>query len=177
MYLSRLFTLIAAMFALVPAQAAAQEIYGGIHAHAVDTPVTLETNEGGVDLQAGVRFAEIDALGGAQPYVIGSVNLSGDTSFVGAGLSWKVDLGGFYIRPGMGIVVHDAPERRVDPETNLRTDLGARVLFEPEFGIGVELDDRWSVEASWVHISNARLFDGGQNPGIDMIGLRVNFRM
>lgn len=164
-------------FAAIPAAASAQEIYGGLYAHGVDTPFTFDTNEGGVDVQAGVRFDEIEALADVQPYVFGSANLSGDTSFVGAGVSWKAEIGRLYVRPGVGLVIHDAPSLRVDPETGMRTDLGSRVLFEPELAVGVDLDGRWSVEASWVHISNARLFNSEQNPGIDMMGLRVNYRM
>ena len=167
--------LLAIAFAASPA--AAQEVYGGVYAHAVDTPFTFDTNEGGVDLQAGIRFDEIEALADVQPYIFGSANLSGDTSFVGAGLSWKAELGAIYVRPGVGLVIHDAPSLRVDPDTGIRTDLGSRVLFEPEIAIGLDLDERWSVEASWVHISNARLFNSQQNPGIDTMGLRVNYRM
>ncbi|MXO48281.1 hypothetical protein GRI69_08435 [Erythrobacter vulgaris] len=169
--------LLALVFAAIPGAASAQEIYGGLYAHGVDTPFTFDTNEGGVDVQAGVRFDEIEAMADVQPYVFGSANLSGDTSFVGAGVSWKAEIGRLYVRPGVGLVIHDAPSLRVDPQTGMRTDLGSRVLFEPELAVGVDLDERWSVEASWVHISNARLFNSEQNPGIDMMGLRVNYRM
>ena len=166
---------------LPAAPAAAEDVYGGIYAHGVDTPFTFDTGEGGVDLQAGYRFDGIEALrfiGAPEPYVFGSVNLDGDTNFAGFGLSWKAELGDrFYLRPGVGLVIHDAPSQRVDPETNLRTDLGSRVLFEPEIAAGITLDERWSVEASWVHISNARLFNSRQNPGIDTIGLRVNLAL
>ena len=167
--------------ALLASPAAAQEVYGGVYAHAVDTPFTFDTGEGGADLQAGYRFGEIEALrviGAPQPYVFASVNMSGDTNFAGAGLSWKAELGDrFYLRPGVGLVVHDAPSQRVDPATNLRTDLGSRILFEPEIAAGIDLDERWSIEASWVHISNARLFNRQQNPGIDTMGVRVNLKL
>ncbi|EDL49147.1 acyloxyacyl hydrolase [Erythrobacter sp. SD-21] len=161
---------------LSPASAKAQEAYGGVYLHAVDTPFTFETGEGGTDLQAGVRFDEIDALVGAQPYVFGSVNLSGDASFAGVGVSWKAELGKVYVRPGVGLVIHDAPALRVDPQTGYRTDLGSRVLFEPELALGFDVSENWSVEASWVHISNARIFNSKQNPGIDTMGIRVNRR-
>ena len=169
--------LLALAFAAIPGAASAQEIYGGIYAHGVDTPFTFDTKEEGTDVQAGVRFDEIEALADVQPYIFGSANLSGDTSFVGAGVSWKAEIGRLYVRPGVGLVIHNAPSLRVDPETGMRTDLGSRVLFEPELAVGVDLDERWSVEASWVHISNARLFNSAQNPCIDMMGLRVNYRM
>lgn len=113
-----------------------------------------------------------------EPYVLGSLNSEkGGTDFVGVGVSRKFGLGGVYVRPGVGLVVHNAPKLRVSPTTGLRTDLGSRVLFEPEIAIGMNVAPRVSVEASWVHISNARLFDSRQNPGIDMIGLRANLKL
>ena len=171
----------AAALAALPATASAQEVFGGVYAHGVDTPFTLETNESGsVDLAAGVRFGGIEALdfiGSPQPYLVANVNTSGDTSFVGGGLSWTIGNGPVYVRPGIGLVVHDAPEYRVDPATGYRTDLGSRVLFEPEIGVGYRVSERASVEAHWMHISQGQIFDGDQNPGIDMIGARVNLKL
>lgn len=158
---------------------AAQEVFVGGYAHGVETPLTFETGERGADIQAGVRFSGIEALGFVgkpAPYVFGSVSTSGQTSFVAAGLSWTLGKGRFYARPGIGLAVHDGPALRVDPATRDRTDLGSRVLFAPEFAVGVRLDERWSAEASWVHLSHARIF-GGQNPGLDLIGVRLNYRL
>ncbi|WP_158611028.1 acyloxyacyl hydrolase [Aurantiacibacter spongiae] len=173
---------LAAIAALaVPASASAQEIFGGVYAHAVDTPFTLDTTESGtLDIAAGIRFGRIDALdfiGSPAPYVVGNLNTDGYTSFVGGGLAWTIGDGPVYVRPGIGMVVHDAPEFRVNPETGYRTDLGSRVLFEPEIGVGYRLTDRASVEAHWMHISQGQIFDGEQNPGIDMIGARMNWRL
>ena len=171
---------VAATAAVFPATASAQEAFGGLYAHGVDTPLTFETNEGGVDIVAGVRFEGIEALGAIgspEPYVIASLNTRGDTSFAGVGLAWTIGDGPFYVRPGVGLVVHDAPELRVDPATGDRTDLGSRVLFEPELGVGYRLSERASIEANWMHISQAQIFDSQQNPGIDMMGVRVNFRL
>lgn len=159
--------------------AAAQEVFVGVSKHAVETPFTFDIEEGGVDLQAGYRFAPIEALsaiGKPAPYVIASVNTKGDTSFAGAGLAWTIGKGPVYLRPGLGLVIHDGPDYRVDSSGTFRTDLGSRVLFEPELGLGVRVSQRVSVEAQWTHISHAQLFNGDQNPGIDMIGLRLNYR-
>ncbi len=164
----------------VPGTAAAQEVFAGVYAHGVDTPFTLYTGEGGVDLALGIRLAPIEALavvGAPAPYLVGSLNTVSDTSFVGAGLSWRFARGPLYIRPAVAVVVHDGPTFRVDLERRRRTDLGSRVLFEPELGIGYQLDERLSIEASWMHISQARLFNWEQNPGIDMFGARVNWRL
>ncbi|QQN73054.1 acyloxyacyl hydrolase [Croceicoccus sp. YJ47] len=169
-----------ALAALTAAQPAmAQELYAGVYAHAVDTPFTLETGEGGVDIAGGYRFAREEALsfiGSPSPYVVASVNLDGDTSFAYGGLSWKIGKGPVYVRPGIGLVVHDGPERRVRADGR-RLDLGSRVLFEPEIAVGTQINDTLSIEASWMHVSHARLFDREQNPGLDMIGARLNWRI
>lgn len=164
----------------VPSAPQAQDVFAGLYAHGVDTPLTLYTGEGGADLALGIRFAPIEALdflGAPAPYLIGSLNSRGDTSFAGAGLSWQIGEGPFFVRPAVGLIVHDGPANRVDPVRRRRTDLGSRVLFEPELGIGYRLDERLAVEASWMHISQARLFDRDQNPGIDMMGVRLNWRL
>lgn len=175
-----LIALFAAALSL-PNAAQAQEVFGGVYAHAVDTPFTLETTEGGsVDIAAGVRFGGIEALrfiGSPEPYILGSLNASGDTSFAGVGVAWTIGNGPVYVRPGIGIVVHDGPEFRVNQATGFRTDLGSRVLFEPEIGVGYRVSERTSVEAHWMHISQGQIFDGRQNPGIDMMGVRVNLQL
>ena len=76
-----------------------------------------------------------------------------------------------YVRPGLGLAVHTGSAgnfQRTD-----RIAFGSRILFAPELGIGTQLNDRVSVEASWVHMSHAQLF-GRQNPGIDNVGVRLN---
>ncbi len=161
--------------------AKAGELFGGIYAHAVDTPFTFDTGEGGADVQIGVRSDPIEGLrviGRPAVHVFSSLNTEeGGTDFVAAGVSWKVDAGPVYIRPGVGLALHNAPGLRVDPVTRFRTDLGSRVLFEPEIAVGTQVSPAISLEASWVHISNARLFNRDQNPGIDMFGVRLNYRM
>ncbi|RJY09755.1 acyloxyacyl hydrolase [Aurantiacibacter aquimixticola] len=178
MHKTRAFAAAAAALIALPGSAQAQEVFGGVYAHAVDTPFTLETTEGGtVDIAAGIRFDGIEALsaiGSPEPYIVANVNTSGFTSFAGVGVAWTIGDGPVYVRPGIGLVVHDGPEFRVNPETGFRTDLGSRVLFEPEIGVGYRLSERVSAEAHWMHISQGQIFDGDQNPGIDMIGVRVN---
>jgi hypothetical protein len=157
----------------------AQEVWAGVFAHAVDTPFTFTTAEGGSDLQLGLRGSPIEALhavGRPSPYVIASLNSRGDTSFIGGGLSWTIGKHTIYVRPGIGLIVHDGPRERIN-SAGVHTELGSRVLFEPELGIGARVNPRLSVEANWTHISHARLFNSRQNPGIDMIGVRINLRV
>lgn len=161
------------------APARAGEVFAGAYVHEVETPFTLETDEGGHDVALGYRFDRIEALsaiGKPAPYVVGSLNVGGDTSFVAAGLAWTIGKGPVYLRPGIGIALHDGPKSSFG-EDGTRYDLGSRVVFEPEIAIGARLSDRVSVEASWMHLSHARLFNSDQNPGIDMIGARVSLAL
>lgn len=158
------------------APSSAAEIFGGLAAHDVDTPLNKGGFEDGLAVQAGVRGGRLRALkaiGAPSPYVFASVSTEGATHFAAIGLSWKIG-GRFYLRPGIGLAVHDRSSHVV--HGNLRGDFGSRILFEPELGAGVQIDERWSAEASWVHMSHAGLFDRRQNPGIDNLGLRLNYR-
>jgi hypothetical protein len=177
--MNRLVLALALASPLLSSAAMAQEAFAGVYAHAVDTPFTLNTGEHGVDVAAGFRFAPIRALhaiGSPAPYVVASLNTGGDTSFAGLGMAWTIGKGAVYVRPGVALVVHDGPGFRVDL-ARTRTDLGSRVLFEPEIALGVRVDRQVSLEASWMHISQGRIFNRDQNPGIDMIGARVNYRL
>ncbi|HEX8448673.1 MAG TPA: acyloxyacyl hydrolase, partial [Allosphingosinicella sp.] len=113
------------------------------------------------------------ALGAPRPHAFVSVNSAGDTHFAAAGISWKIG-GKLYLRPGIGLAVHSSPGRVVPGDD--RIDFGSRILFEPELGVGARLNERLSVEASWVHLSHAQLF-GRQNPGLDTIGVRLNLKL
>src|SRR3546814_2127310 len=61
-----------------------------------------------------------------------------------------------YVRPGIGIAIHDGPLYAV--RKGRRVDLGSRVLFEPELAVGVQINPRLAAELSWVHMSHATLF-------------------
>ena len=171
---------ITAMAGLVAAPAAAGEVFAGAYVHGVETPLTFYTGEDGADVQLGYRFEGIEALaavGKPAPYLIASLNSGGDSSFAGVGLSWKLGKGPVYLRPGVGLVMHDGPSDRIDPVSGRHTELGSRVLFAPEVALGLKVSPRLAVEASWVHVSHAQLFNGTQNPGIDMMGVRVNWEL
>lgn len=155
-----------------PAPAAAGEIFGGIYAHDIDSPLSASGVESGADIQLGWRGGRI---GGTplQPYVFGSVNTNGDTNYAAVGLSAKFGKK-VYVRPGLGVAVHTGSARNFQDPSNGKVEFGSRILFAPELGLGIQLNDRLSVEASWLHLSHAQLF-GRQNPGIDNVGVRVNF--
>lgn len=164
--------------AALPSGAWAGEIFGGLYAHNVDTPLTLDGHtEDGVDLQLGWRGRSIARVLGIdlQPYVFGALNSAGNTSYAAVGLSTKFG-GKVYIRPGLGIAIHNGSAARFENRFNDKLELGSRILFEPEVGIGVHVAPRITAEASLVHMSHATLFSG-QNPGIDNIGVRINVQL
>jgi len=166
--------ILAVSLAAVASPAAAGELFGGVYIHDVDTPLTLSGVEGGADIQLGWRGGRIGRTP-LQPYIFGAVNTAGETNYAAAGLSAKFGKQ-VYIRPGLGIAVHTGSARNREDPTNGKIDFGSRVLFEPELNIGTEINDRLSVEASWVHMSHAQLF-GKQNPGIDNFGVRLNLKL
>ena len=164
----------AALLASAPARAA--EIFAGVLAHDVDSPLTKGGFEDGADVQIGLRGGRIgalDFLGSPSPYAFASIATGGDTHFAAAGLSWRIG-GRLFVRPGIGLAVHSRDDDGVF--NGLRTDLGSRILLEPEIGIGYQLGEDVSIEASWVHLSHAQLLDR-QNPGMDSVGLRLSWRL
>lgn len=154
---------------LASAPAHAGELFGGLYVHDVDSPLTRSGIEGGVDVQLGWRGGRIGSTP-LQPYAFAAANTAGETHYAAAGISAKFGKQ-LYVRPGVGIAVHTGSSGNFQ-----RTDkiaFGSRLLFAPELGLGVQLSERVSVEASWVHMSHAQLL-GHQNPGIDNIGMRIN---
>lgn len=163
-------------FALIAAAspATAGELFDGLYVHDIDTPLTKSGVEGGADVQLGWRGGRIGHTP-LQPYVFGALNTAGKTSYAAAGLSARFG-NRVYIRPGIGIAIHNGDAGNVDDPTDHDIEFGSRILFEPELGIGTEISDRLSIEGSWVHLSHAQLF-GRQNPGMDNIGVRLNLKL
>jgi lipid A 3-O-deacylase len=157
---------------LLPSAAGAAELFGGAYVHDVDTPLTKSGIEGGVDLMLGLRGGRIGATP-LQPYGFVAVNSSGETSYGAIGLSAKFG-DAIYVRPGVGLAVHTGSDGKFQQEDKIA--FGSRILFEPEIAVGARLNDRLSLEASWVHMSHATLFSR-QNPGIDNFGVRLNLKL
>jgi len=158
------------MLSAVPAHAG--ELFGGIYVHDVKLPTDLSGIENGFDLQVGYRGGRI-AHSPLQPYIFGALNSAGDTSYAAVGLSAKFGRS-IYVRPGLGIAIHNGSAGKFfNPD---KIAFGSRVLFEPEIAVGTRINDRLSIEASWIHMSHAQLF-GGENPGIDNLGLRLNLAL
>jgi len=158
------------LLAATPAEAG--DVFGGVYVHDVKLPTDKSGIEGGMDLQVGYRGGRLGHTP-LQPYLFGALNTAGQTSYAAVGLSAKFGRG-LYIRPGLGLAIHNGSAGKF-----FRTDkiaFGSRILFEPELAVGTQINGRLSVEASWVHMSHAQLF-GGENPGIDNLGVRLNLAL
>jgi hypothetical protein len=155
----------------MPAAAQAGELFGGLYVHDVRTPLDKAGIEDGMDVQLGWRGGRIGRTP-LQPYAFGALNTAGDTSYAAVGLSARFG-DRIFVRPGIGIAVHNGSARRFRDPTNDKIDFGSRVLFEPELGIGARIGNRAAIEASWVHMSHAQLFSR-ENPGIDNFGVRLS---
>ena len=163
-----------ALLVLAAAPAQAGEVFGGAYAHDVKLPTDKSGVESGADIMLGYRGGAIGHTP-LQPYVFGALNTAGDTSYAAVGLSAKFGRS-IYFRPGLGIAIHNGSAKNFQDLSNDEVEFGSRVLFEPEVAVGAQVNNRLSIEASWVHMSHAQLF-GRQNPGIDNLGLRVNLAL
>lgn len=158
----------------VSSPATAGELFGGLYVHDVKTPLDKSGVESGADVMLGWRGGSIGRTP-LQPYLFGAVNTAGETNYAAVGLSAKFGRR-VYVRPGLGLAVHTGSAKNFEDPTNGKVDFGSRVLFEPELGIGFQVNDRLSIEASLVHLSHGQLF-GRQNPGMDNLGVRLNLKL
>ena len=158
----------------VPSAAEAGEFFGGVYVHDVKLPTDKSGIEGGMDFQLGYRGGGIVHTP-LQPYIFGVLNTAGKTDYAAVGLSARFGHG-LYIRPGLGLAVHTGSAEKFQDLSNDKIDFGSRILFEPELAVGSQINGRLSIEASWVHLSHARLFSR-QNPGIDNLGVRLNLAL
>ena len=183
-----------AMVAGLGGAASAQEAWVGAYVHDVKDSLSIGGFEDeSTQIAAGLISRPIEPLrrlGRPSAYLLAAVNTDGGTSYAAAGLSWRLRLtetGRIYVRPGLGLAVHDGEvdlpspyavglsdvqrqERFARGEQEI--DLGSRVLFEPEIALGFQATDRVAVEASYMHVSHGTIF-GDQNPGLSDVGLRL----
>jgi hypothetical protein len=119
--------------------------------------------------------------------VEGKLNLNGNTSFAGVGLTWREYLlPKFFTDYSFGVNIHDgtlevpSPNFATDPiefaslserKAN-EIEFGSRVLFRNAFSFGYDLSDDTTIELVWEHMSHAKVFDE-VNEGINNVGVRI----
>jgi hypothetical protein len=183
-----------ALALLSPAPALAGEAFLGAYAHAIGDGLSVDkSDEAGAQVIGGYRTGRIEALGFlGKPslHLVGAVNTAGGINYAATGFDWRIPIGDsrFYVRPGIGIAIHDGEvdlpnpydpaisgEERARRLADKTLDLGSRVLAELQLGLGFQATERLSLELSWEHVSHGRLA-GDQNPGLSDLGVSATYR-
>jgi lipid A 3-O-deacylase len=144
--------------------------------------------EDGPNLAGELRFKSPEFLGWAaspHPYIMGSVNTAGDTSYAAFGLEWDLEvMPNLHIEPGLGYAFHDGelnnrfpngtPEGvAFDAEHVL---LGSRDLFRTSLALTWDLSESFAVQGIYEHLSHGQILGSGRNQGLDEIGVRAVWR-
>ncbi len=171
------------------AEAGAAELRVGVMAHNVAIVDAKNADkEGGPNLEAEFVFASPDVLEWAfspRPYVMGSLNLAGDTSFAGVGLNWRWAFArGWALEPGLGYVLHDGeisnPYPDGSPEALAFADdhvlLGSRDLFRTSLALSRDFGAHWAGQLFFEHLSHGQILGQGRNQGLDEVGVRAAYR-
>jgi lipid A 3-O-deacylase len=174
-----------------PANAEIVQANVGLMAHNIQVIDPKNAHkEQGPDIQAELDFKTprwLKWTGGARPYAMASINTQGDTSYVAAGVSWRLQfLQRWAFEPSLGLAVHDGdlgdkfppgdPRRPGYIDSHLL--LGSRTLFRTGLGFTRMFSDRWGAQVLYEHLSNGHLFAGNhdRNQGLDDIGVRLIYR-
>jgi hypothetical protein len=109
-----------------------------------------------------------------RPHIGGSVNLNGKTSYAYVGGLWTVPLPhNFFAEAFVGGAIHNG-SLQGEPG---RAALGCRALFHVGGSLGYRLNERWSVMATFDHLSNgnAVLHGCSNNQGLNEYGVRLGY--
>jgi lipid A 3-O-deacylase len=160
------------------------EVRVGVLDH--DTDFVGSSKEGGVDLAIEAFSQPIDALDfiGSPRVVAGLiVNSENQTNQLYAGLMAQRTFAhdvfrpddSFYVEGLVAVAYHDGKiDVRNTPEDAEWKSHGSEFLFRTGFGVGYRFNERWSLTATFAHISNANLEQ--PNQGANDVGLRVGLR-
>lgn len=145
-----------------------------------------DTKEGGFDIGAELLTSPIEQLSliGSPRAVFGlQVNSEGYTNMAYAGILAQKNLAeglasesdAIYLEGTIGIAYHDgAIDVRLRPEDSEWKSHGSYWLIRSGFGVGYRFNERYSVTATFSHISNANLAQ--PNQGSNDVGLRFGMR-
>lgn len=166
-----------------------EEVRFGVTQHNICVSDCNNANkEDGPNINAEIVFDSPDFMSlllSPRPYIMGSLNTSGDTSFGAAGLQWDFEVfEGWSIEPGIGYSIHDgeleSPFPQGDPRGDALTQnkvlLGSRDLFRSSLAITRDLGEHWRVQLMYEHLSHGQIIGDGRNQGLDNIGLRLAYR-
>ncbi len=143
--------------------------------------------EPGQSINGDILFNSPDFLSfiwSPKPYLMGSGNLQGETSFGGVGLHWSFPITKTWqFEPSFGYVIHDgelaSPYPDGDPRSLAFTEehvlLGPRDLFRTTFGLHHDINETGGVEVMYEHLSHGQVLGNGRNQGLDNVGVRFSY--
>lgn len=189
--MGRLILFVLAFFALAAPAHALSAARLGVAAHNVRfSDSDTQSHEGGVNFEAEALSKPIAALrmvGAPRAYVMASVNSNGDTSFVAAGLYWRLRLNrDWTLEPGFGVAVHDGarhnPYGSGDPRAaQFAHDhqlLGSRWVFRDSLALDRRVGEGRAVGIVFEHLSNGgALFGHSDNQSLNEIGVRYTIAL
>ncbi|CAM3636608.1 acyloxyacyl hydrolase [Litorimonas haliclonae] len=176
------------VYSAAEAQTAEMRVGANIHDIEILGFGTNKEKENSVAINAELVFEEPQFLKWAlspQPYIGGTYNLEGNTSYGGGGLLWRQGFGNkFYGDFSFGLVIHNGNlefDRPTTPaeslvfqeQTRENIEFGSRILFRQQIALGYRFNKTYSAEFFIEHLSHGRILSSRSNEGLDVIGGRV----
>lgn len=141
--------------------------------------------EDGPNVTGEIVFKSPDFLSFAfspRPYVTGSVNTAGNTSYGGVGLLWNFDFAeNWSLEPGLGYVLHDGANSNPFIQGTPQSDrfgeenvlFGSEDLFRTSLALNRQMGENWGLQLQYDHLSHGQILGDGRNQGLDNIGIRA----
>ncbi|MEM6901139.1 MAG: hypothetical protein AAF583_15390 [Pseudomonadota bacterium] len=172
------------------------EVRFGVLAHNIPIggSADAENQEEGENVQVEILFHTPKRLRwkyffDPEPYIVGSWNTAGNTSFGGFGLNWDWQLGKkkrWEIETSLGYIVHsgeiDIPfPNDLNNPANAAFDnnnilFGSRDLFRTTLALNRHIGERWGAQLIYEHLSHGQIIGDGRNQGNDSVGGRIYYR-
>ncbi|MCI4643312.1 MAG: acyloxyacyl hydrolase [Hyphomonadaceae bacterium] len=184
--------LLAIAAAALPGIASAQlveEVRVGALAHNICvTDCKNADKEDGPNVEGELVFASpgiFDILLSPRPFLVGSANVAGNTSYAGGGLMWNFEFAdGWAIEPSLGYVLHDGELESPFPQGDPRSEafasehvfLGSRDLFRTGLALNKDFGENWGGQLLFEHLSHGQILGEGRNQGMDSAGVRIYYR-
>lgn len=153
-------------------QPPARELAIGVLAH--DRGPASDRHESGIDLNLEWLFAPLGWLGSPRPHLGVTPNFVGDTSIAYAGLSYRFrDRRRWFVDLAISAAIHDGPLHKDAEGCKENSDCGFGIRVMPRAGLefAYKVGPDTSVSLFYDHMSHKWII-GGENEGIDHIGLR-----